>query len=422
MATDYGIDANGMPVSDSYQQSQGLTPGNRTPAPSGGQNSQCPEGQTWDANQNKCIAVLQSNGGGLEPPPQNQTVPGQQPAAQPTPAGPTWDKNARNAFRDAWQSSNQDIQTFLSSNPTATPFASHIHANGDVLTIDPTVDDKYASMGPEKIDAVLDYGPGGANKHVWTGIGPGSADSGTGGAANGGPGAGAPAAGSTPHTIQSFLDWKKTNSQGSPFQYTPITPYQQTPYQVPEQRAATGELVNKLLSTTSLDDATVAKMKEAQKSTILQGANQLKQQQEQNAANRGVSMGGNLQAQNAATDYQALGDLSKSYRDTAIAKSAQDRIDQLNAVNASEGYQQQLLGEYLGLDQNKFNQYMGQNQLNLTSQQAQQAANEASANREFQTWAAEQGLNIDEASQLFTQWLGQQNFQLSQAKFLAGGQ
>ncbi len=111
---------------------------------------------------------------------QGQTASPTQPANQP--AGPVWDKNARNAFRDAWMSQGGsyggDLQRFINENPAAAPYKDQFRVEGDKLYINPTVDDKYGSMGQEVIDAVLDYGPGGQNKAAWTGIGPGSGTAG----------------------------------------------------------------------------------------------------------------------------------------------------------------------------------------------------------------------------------------------------
>lgn len=110
------------------------------------------------------------------------------------PAAPVWDKNARNAFRDAWMSQGSsyggDLNRFINENGAASPFKDQFRVEGDKLYIKPTVDDKYGSMGDEVIDAVQDYGQGGMNKAAWTGIGPGSGDAGNNVYPNGAPGAG----------------------------------------------------------------------------------------------------------------------------------------------------------------------------------------------------------------------------------------
>ncbi len=101
-------------------------------------------------------------------------------------AGPVWNKDARNQVRDSWMSGSGSLEDFIKNSP----YASHLHSNNDILTIDQTPDDKY-QWGPEQIDAVGDYG--GANKHNWTRFGPGSGggmdpNGGDGAGGNGGPG------------------------------------------------------------------------------------------------------------------------------------------------------------------------------------------------------------------------------------------
>ncbi len=99
---------------------------------------------------------------------------------QPQQAGPVWNKDARNQFRDAWMSQGGsyggDIQRFI--NEKFSPYASQFRVDGDKVYINPTVDDRYGSMGQEVIDLVGDYGPGGQNSATWTGIGPGSGSAG----------------------------------------------------------------------------------------------------------------------------------------------------------------------------------------------------------------------------------------------------
>lgn len=88
----------------------------------------------------------------------------------------TWNKDARNQVRNDWMGSSGSLQDFVNNSP----YKDHLKASDDILSIDQTPDDKY-QWGPEQIDAVIDYGQGGTNKHAWTGIGPGSGGSGPGG-------------------------------------------------------------------------------------------------------------------------------------------------------------------------------------------------------------------------------------------------
>ncbi len=132
---------------------------------------------------------------GSPPAPAQENAPA--PAAAPT--GPVWDKNARNAVRDAWMSQGSsyggDLNKFINENAAASPYKNYLRAEGDKLYLKPTVDDKYGSMGDEVIDAVLDYGPGGKNSAAWTGIGPGSGTAGNNVFPGGAPGAGGVAGG-----------------------------------------------------------------------------------------------------------------------------------------------------------------------------------------------------------------------------------
>lgn len=125
------------------------------------------------------------------------------PAAAAASAAPAWDKNARNSVRDAWMSGTGSLQDFYNNSQ----YKDQLRIDGDHLYLKPTIDDKYGYMGDENIDAVLDYGPGGQNKHVWTGMGPGS-DGGGGGSAPGsgaGIGAGGSAGGWGPDDALSKL-------------------------------------------------------------------------------------------------------------------------------------------------------------------------------------------------------------------------
>lgn len=125
-------------------------------------------------------------------------------------------------------------------------------------------------------------------------------------------------------------------------------------FEVPEQRQATSDLISRLLSEEALSPSVVAQLKESQKSTILGGAQQLRQQFLQDAASRGVSRGGRAGAGVRDIAFRSLGDVSKSFRDIDIERARSGRADQLAAVQASRGFQQDLLNEFLRKEELKF--------------------------------------------------------------------
>lgn len=197
----------------------------------------------------------------------------------------------------------------------------------------------------------------------------------------------------------------------------------------------TQDLIQQLLTGTSLNPAVVAQMKEGQKSGILSMVEQLKQQAAQGAANRNVSGGGNLQAALRNLDLEGLGELSANYRNIDIQKAIQDQTDKLNAVGASQGFEQQLLNQFLGTGnltlaqeqaRNAEQQAGYQSQVDKeTAQQKNYLDNEtlqmqASA-QAFQQWAAEQGLTLDwaTAQNLAAQFA--KSYGLNVAQFLSGG-
>lgn len=118
-------------------------------------------------------------------------------------------------------------------------------------------------------------------------------------------------------------------------------------FEIPQQRAATSALLERILSEESLSPAVLAQLKESQKGTILSGAEQLRQQFLSDAARRGVSGGGAAGVGLRDIDFRSLGDISKSFRDIDIAGAATNRADQLSALQASRGFQQDLLQEFL---------------------------------------------------------------------------
>lgn len=172
----------------------------------------------------------------------------------------------------------------------------------------------------------------------------------------------------------------------------------------------TSDLIQRLLSSEgSLNPAVVAQMKEAQKGTALSMADQLKQQANVNAATRGVSGGGGLQSSIDDINARAVGDISAGYRGTDIAAAQTNRQDQLNAISASTGFQNQLLNQYLGQGAQNLNYGQANNAERYKGFQSEQAK---SAD-EFQRYLSSNQLGLTANDQAFQHWAAQQGIQLN---------
>lgn len=226
-------------------------------------------------------------------------------------------------------------------------------------------------------------------------------------------------------------------SGGSSFSFNPTTPapapYAVKPYtgsgalptynaaqftQAPNfsstLQAPTSDLIQRLLSSEgSMNPAVVAQMKEAQKGSALEMADQLKQQYNTDAASRGVAGGGANLARLGGVDASTMGNISKGYRDTDIAAATTNRADQLNALGASTGFQNQLLNQYLGQNAQNLNVQTA----NAGEQQKQFQSEQAKAADEYQRYLSEEQLGLQGNDQAFQQWAAQQGIQLTQQNY-----
>lgn len=110
-------------------------------------------------------------------------------------------------------------------------------------------------------------------------------------------------------------------------------------FTAPDQSVSTGletALLNRVLaSPETMNTAAVAALKESQKESALAMQEQQLAGMRQAAAGRGA-MGGTLQANVRRSNDATLGTLTGAYRAIDLQKIAQDRADQLAAMNAAE--------------------------------------------------------------------------------------
>lgn len=187
----------------------------------------------------------------------------------------------------------------------------------------------------------------------------------------------------------------------------PVPTFTPEQYDVPDElRGEMEALLLRMLRDPALSDDVTAQMKERQKSGLLTMEDQLRQMLTQDAASRGVAGGGNLEGLLADTMGRTRGDISKAYRDIDIERALTERSDQEKAVLAAQNWQQQLLNEFLALENERFRGF-------TTERDAQDET--------FDRWLSEEELQRGAASDRFANWLGTQNLGLS-ASDLAGRQ
>lgn len=234
----------------------------------------------------------------------------------------------------------------------------------------------------------------------------------SGGASGGNPGVNTPGI-----DIQKYLAMNPPNTGPGPT-YDPYSFTMSDPFKEGSTGPMTEDLLKKLLTTTSLSPDVVAQMKENAKSTLMSGTDQLKQSALQSAAQRGTMGSGALAAGNAGLDANFLSSLSSNYRNVDITKATQDRIDQQNAMSASDAYQQQLLQEYLGSG----NLRLGQETAQATDNYRGYQSKEQQFQDQFGQWLAKMGLDVNMLN--FDEFQRQFNLtnQLNVNKWLGGGQ
>lgn len=115
-----------------------------------------------------------------------------------------------------------------------------------------------------------------------------------------------------------------------------------TQYQAPQhdtQNQQQLDLITKLLSSPQTQSPEViAKMKQASMEESMTMANQLRQANQQAAAGRGFNpAGGSVAASNRLTDENLVNAILGKNRDIEIGAASQNRQDELNALQASEG-------------------------------------------------------------------------------------
>lgn len=403
----YGVDATGRPVAEGQ--------------PSTGQQTGCPEGQKSEGG--KCVPsnrVMGENGAyseGTKTYDSHGLLQGDTGYNRAALADRLYqyqmsqdniDNKGKNFNLDTWLGQNQDVATGVKSGK-----------GGEMLlTPEGGAYDVRRGYNPATNEgAVVSFGAAGGNEGDVAGSAWSSAALGGGGgvgdylAGHGGGFTGGSFVPSTPapgaYTINPY-----TGSKGLPTytaaQFTKPADFQSS------LQAPTQDMIQRLLSSDgSMNPAVVAQMKEGQKFNALSMADQLKQQASTNAASRGVSMGGNLQAQLGGIDANAVGNISKGYRDTDVAAATTNRADQLNAIGASSQFQNQLMQQYLG--QNAQN--LGVDQANAAEQKTQFASEQAKAADEYQRYLSGEQLGLAGQDQAFQQWAASQGLSLTSQNY-----
>lgn len=366
----YGIDANGNPIT----QDTSPAPGSSATRTNTSTANPCPQGQRWDGIQ--CSPINTAPNAGTQPGPPGST-PNPPPTTTPPPSKPDYSNLNGNAA--GWMALVGNDQNLLAWVKSIKPGISDGDAQYYVNAIKsrPGANQQEQAGGASYWSGrILNDKPGGQET--------GSRSVGT--QTNFSP------------ALQ-FLSGTGPNTPAPQLNIQPYSPYQFTPapaFNPGPTQGLTGNVIQQLLTSTSLSPDVVAKMKEAQKNTLLSGADQLKQQIAQSAASRGVGQGGSAAAAGANVDLKTLGDISSAYGNIDIQKAIQDQTDKLNAVGAAGGYENQLLQEWL--------QQAG---LNLSTQSAQAGQNLA---------ASQQNLSAEEAK--FNNWLQSQGINLSYAQLV----
>lgn len=427
--TSYGINANGYPVinqdgSAAGTRQSGVGPNQTQSAAQATNNGagNCPPPLTMDPVTGGCV----SPNAGPAPNPTGTTTPAPTPPAAPAPGVPPFTNTS-----PVTPPTPGAPGTYAPGSPND-PAWKETDPSKALLTM---LNNKTAGgVSPSQLVALLNqkysgakalyYAPGthDSSQNEYVGFPGGYLSRVPGGdwtytARSGSEGSGANPGVNTPGIdIQKYLAMNPPNMGPGPI-YDPYKFSISDPYKEGSTGPMTEDLLKKLLTTTSLSPEVVAQMKEGAKSTLLSGTDQLKQSALQSAAQRGTIGGGGLAGNNAALDANFLSSLSSGYRNVDITKATQDRIDQQNAMSASDAYQQQLLQEYLGSGNLRLGQETAQATDNFRGYQSK----EQQFQDQFGQWLAKMGLNVNMLN--FDEFQRQFNLtnQLNVNKWLAGG-
>jgi hypothetical protein len=442
MGPNYGIDANGFPITTPSGVPQGANAGGLSPkaAASATNPSQnpCPPPLVVDPTTGGCVSSTQNTQNGSQTP--NPSVPtppappvpgpGGSTTVTPPPAPGTFTTTTpagSNPFQGAAYNSDPSkaAMTYLNSpfgkGASSQQIVDWINSSYGGSSGQPAV---YKGQGPNGTDIIsfatpngyLAQGPDG----TW-GWNPRN---------NSGGGPQQPLGPLAPDAPNPYLQYltgagSQPPPNWSPTNFSMATPtYQTYQFQPDSTQPLTSDLIKQLLSTTSMSPEVVAQMKENAKDTALSGQQQLTTQMNQDAATRGVYGGGALSSNLANLDMSTLGNISTQYRNVDITKAVQDQTDKLNAVSASNAFEQQLLAEQ---------------QAQSTADYQGWTTKEQAVTDAFNQWSANMGFQSDASKTAFANWLAQQgidlsfltqgenvrefdlNNQLNVAKWLAGG-
>jgi hypothetical protein len=418
MAYRYGVDPNGNPVqADGGPQMRGST--------------DCPQGQQWDAQQQRCQGGAQQIQSGT-PAPQPQLQPsqppqsgpqmissGQQPQQVAQPPGTTPQPGPGTTLPQTGPSAPPGTP------PGVDPYTGQPAADPATLANHQALWNAGIAQGRSPADLrnttpdQLKYwddkiaGTGGLSQY-W--LGRMAERPGQGGGGGGQAGAMSPTdflrqsgpmspnftppPNFTPGTMPQlpYASYK-------PSTFTPLSPYQADPTQKSE-----GDLIQQLLgSGGSMGPDAVAKMREASKDSTLAMTDQIRQQIMQGAAGRGTGQGGVTGANLANLDMAQLGTLSGNYRDIDINAAKTNFQDKLSAIGAAGGYNNQLLDQYLQTSGLRLGQEQAQAGENLKGYQSDTEQGQ----RKMQDWFANQGLGMGASQNAFQNWLSSQGLNLN---------
>jgi hypothetical protein len=213
-------------------------------------------------------------------------------------------------------------------------------------------------------------------------------------------------------------------------------------YQAPGQAqglndSMSGLMAKMIANPETMSDQNVAQLKEQQKEQALSMQQQMQAQGGQQAASQGMYGSGQQLANDQRSRDTTLNSLLSGYRGIDLQKMGQDRTDQLNVMNAGQGFTNALTNQAQGNygatlqgQQAQANQNFQSQQsqadavkYNLARQQAQAGINQASS--ASQQNARQFGLQAQQAQAGQNQFganFGQQNWQTLMANQLAQAQ